>query len=273
VAMTTIALHGAGLAMTALKAQTIALQGSFTVLGALKTLMTGVEISITKAQLATGLLGIALVAVGALAAKAYADQVNEQQKVADESDNTKRALKDMFGSAIQGSDALGEGLDDNAMKIAQLRQQIERENESFNKQLAQIVDARRASMEENQKLLEQEQKAFAQKEKDRQKRYQDTTKKIEEENEQRLRDLEDTLGRELQVGSSNYDERLAAYLAAVDAERVAGEQRLAEAKAEYDEETQTLQSEYEERTSALQAKITADETLLAKHAELIKTIN
>src|SRR5690606_15468661 len=121
--------------------------------------------------------------------------------------------------------------------------------------------------------LEQEQKAFEQKEKERQKKYQDTTKKIEDENQQRLRDLEDTLGRELQVGSSNYDERLAAYLAAVDAERVAGEQRLAEAKAEYDEETQALQSEYEERTSALQAKITADETLLAKHAELIKTIN
>lgn len=239
----------------------------------LKGAFAALSVQITATQLATGLLGIALVALGALAAKAYAEQVNEQQKVADESDNTKGALQDMFGSAVEGSNALGEGLNDNMMKIAQLRQQIERENESFNKQLSQIVDARRASIEENQKLLDQEQKAFAQKEKDRQKKYQDTTKKISDENEQRLRDLEDTLGQELQVGSSNYDERLAAYLAAVDAERVAGEQRLAEAKAEYDEETQTVQSEYDERTSALQAKISADEALLAKHAELIKTIN
>src|SRR5690606_9320998 len=71
--------------------------GAITVL---KAAFAALTTQITATQLATGLLGIALVALGALAAKAYAEQVNEQQKVADESDNTKRALQDMFGSAI-----------------------------------------------------------------------------------------------------------------------------------------------------------------------------
>lgn len=239
----------------------------------LKGSLAALTTQITATQLATGLLGIALVAVGALAAKAYADQVNEQQNLQDESDNTGTALTDMFGGAVDGSNALSAGIDDNAMKIAQLRQQIERENESFNKQLAQIVDARRKSIEENQKLLEQEKKAFDEKEKDRQKKYQESTSKIEDENEQRLRDLEDTLGQELQVGSANYEERLQVYMDALAEERIAGEQRLAEAKAQYDSETEKVQEEYNERTLSLQEKITQDEALLTKHAELIKTIN
>lgn len=244
--------------------------GAITVL---KAAFAGLATQITAAQLATGLLGIALVALGALAAKAYADQVNEQQKVQEESKSTGGAFADMFNQATNGSDALSAGLDENAMKMAELRQQIERENEAYNKQLAQIVDARRASIEDNQKLLDQEQKAFEQKEKDRQKKYQDTTKKIGDENEQRLKDLEDTLGQELQVGSANYEERYQNYMLALEQERIAGEQRLAEVKAEYDDETQTIQSEYVERTSALQQKILQDEELLAKHSELIKTIN
>lgn len=239
----------------------------------LKGAFAALTTQITTAQLATGLLGIALVALGALAAKAYADQVAEQQKLQDESQQTNVDISDMFASAVDGSNQLSAGLDDNAMKLAQLRQQIERENESFNKQLAQIVDARRASLEENQKLLQQEQKAFEAKEKERTKKYQETTKKIEEENEQRLKNLEDTLGEELVVGSANYDERLANYMNALAEERMAGEERLAEVKAEYDEETATITSEYQERTSALQLKIQQDEELLTKHAELIKTIN
>lgn len=239
----------------------------------LKGAFAALSMQITATQLSVGLLGLALVALGAIAAKAYADQVSEQQELQNESGLTGASLAGMFDQAVEGSDALGEGLDENAMKIAQLRQQIERENESFNKQLASIVDARRASIEENQKLLEQEQKAFDQKEKDRQKKYQDTTTKIDEENQQRLRDLEDTLGAELQVGSTNYQQRLEAYMLALDTERIAGETRLAEAQAEYEAETATVQEEYITRTSALQEKIIQDEELLNKHAELVKGIN
>lgn len=227
----------------------------------------------TAAQLSVGLLGVALVALGALATAAFAKQVQAQEGAGDATRDLNNNLKEMFGNAQDGSAALNEGLSENAQKLQSLADQIERENENFNKQLAQLVDARRESIEENKKLLEEEKKAFEDAQKERDKKYKDSTDKISDENEQRLKDLEDTLGQELQAGSSNYEDRLRAYQAAMDAERVAGEQRLIEAKAEYEEETAKAQEEYTTRTSALQTKITQDEELLTKHAELVKGIN
>lgn len=235
--------------------------------------VAALTVQMTAAQLAAGVLGIALAAISALAIKNFMDQVKEQKKMDDQAEKTGGSLKDMFANAVDGSGNLNEALTENQEKLAQIQDQIEKENEQFNKQLTQLVDARRDAIEENKKLLEEEKQAYDKKQSELDKKYGDTTKSIEAENQQRLKDLENTLGEELQVGSENYEERKELYMQALEEERLAGEERLQQVKDEYNEETSTLETEYQERTSALQNKIIKDEELLAKHAEVIKTIN
>lgn len=179
--------------------------------------------------------------------------------------------------------------------IAKIRDQIQQENEAYNKQLASIIDGRKNQVAENKKLLEKEQKDFFKSQEKNlkefnktqdqlKKEYSQKTKEQEAQNQARLRNLENSLREGLVAGSSTYEQQTQMMVEALNAEKLAGDQKVADIKTQLDEELKAntdkfeeeknnAQETYDETTNALKNKIAEDEALLNKHAEDAKTIN
>jgi hypothetical protein len=179
--------------------------------------------------------------------------------------------------------------------IAKIRDQIQQENEAYNKQLASIIDGRKNQVAENKKLLEKEQKDFFKSQEKNlkefnktqdqlKKEYSQKTKEQEAQNQARLRNLENSLREGLVAGSSTYEQQTQMMVEALNAEKLAGDQKVTDIKTQLDEELKSntdkfeeekanAQEAYDETTNALKSKIAEDEALLNKHAEDAKTIN
>lgn len=179
--------------------------------------------------------------------------------------------------------------------IAKIRDQIQQENEAYNKQLASIIDGRKNQVAENKKLLEKEQKDFFKSQEKNlkefnktqdqlKKEYSQKTKEQEAQNQARLKNLESSLREGLIAGSSTYEQQTQAMVEALNAEKLAGDQKVTDIKTQLDEELKAntdkfeeekanAQEAYDETTNALKSKIAEDEALLNKHAEDAKTIN
>lgn len=240
---------------------------------AFQAALVAVRAGITATQLATGILGIAMVALGALVARAFQKQVKEQNAANEVTSKLDDNLANMFNTAQQGSSGLNENLKKNADNLKKMQDAIKKANEDYNRQLAEIVDRRQQSIADNKRQLAEEKKQYDEALRDKQKNFENETRTIEEENEQRLRDIENTLGEELMLSRDRNEFKLQEYMAALEAERQAGNERLEEVKMQYEEETNKEAEEFSKRTAELQAKITEDETFLQKHAETIKRIN
>jgi len=199
-------------------------------------------------------------------------------------DKTKDAVKALSKEAITARE-----------NIAKIRDQIQQENEAYNKQLANIIDGRQNQVNQNKKLLDKEQKDFFKSQEKNLKEFNKTqdqlkkeylqkTKEQESQNQTRLRNLEESLREGLVAGSSTYEQQTKIMMEAMEAERLAGDEKTQEIKSQleeelksntekFEEEKANAQEAYDETTNALKAKIAEDEALLTKHAEDAKTIN
>lgn len=198
--------------------------------------------------------------------------------------DTGNALKTVSKEAISAAE-----------NISKIRDQIQQENEAYNKQLASIIDGRRAQVTENKKLLDKEQKDFFKSQEknlkefnktqdELKKEYSQKTKEQEIQNQARLRNLETSLREGLVIGSSTYEQQTQVMMKALEEEKKAGEDKTQEIKTQladelqsnkdkFEQEKNDAQLAYDETTNALKLKITEDEALLTKHAEDAKTIN
>lgn len=210
----------------------------------------------------------------------------------------KPAAQEMTKSVKGTSDGL-KALSKEAItareNIAKIRDQIQQENEAYNKQLANIIDGRQNQVNQNKKLLDKEQKDFFKSQEKNLKEFNKTqdqlkkeylqkTKEQESQNQTRLRNLEESLREGLVAGSSTYEQQTKIMMEAMEAERLAGDEKTQEIKSQleeelksntekFEEEKANAQEAYDETTNALKAKIAEDEALLTKHAEDAKTIN
>lgn len=240
---------------------------------AFTTVLKIVRAGLTATQLAAGLLGVAMIALGALLADAYMKQVQGAGDVQGANDDLSTSLQDLGSTGQSVADAMGGSFDDAAKKIRDVQEAIKEENEAFEQQLAEIVRKRKENIDTNKKLLAEEQREFEKKQKEMTKVYAKQTEDMEKQHDQRLADLEKSMAESLIVGSETYETDKANFEAALEEEKKIGEEQMQELQAQQQEETSSQQQQYDERTSALQAKISEDEALLLAHAELIKGIN
>lgn len=238
-----------------------------------KGAFAALSVQITATQLAAGVLGLVLAAVGALIAKSFMDQVAAQQEANESTEELGQTTQDFFANAGAASDQYNEKLDDHVRKLKQIKDAIDEENAAFERQLADLIIGREQDLASNKKALDKELAQFNKAQEEKDKQFEENRTKIEEENEARLRNLEDTLGAELQIGSASYEQDLANYMAVIEQERQAGQKRLDDAVIAHQTETADAKAQMDERTSALQMKISEDEAFLMKHAEVVKGIN
>ncbi len=239
---------------------------AFTIFG---SILDMIKAKAFATQLSIGLVGIALAALG----WALGKSVSDHMKAATASNNMAKAFDTSKVAGVDATDAIANSAGKAAGKINDITKAIEEENAAFEEQLSEIVRTAKERLAANKAEYDKEKAEFDKSQKERQKTYEQKTKDIQKQNQQRLDDLKTQLEYSKEAGSSTYEEDLANYEAAVAKEKDAGQKRLDDAKSQYEEETSAAQKEFEDRTNELQKKITEDEAMLQKHAEVIKGIN
>lgn len=246
-------------------------------------IMTAVRGGMIATQLSAGALGAVMLGLGILFAKATMEEsglnkmlgaTEKQSKtLGKETKDTGNAFKGFGDQGKAAGEKTKKSLEDALERIQDVKRAIQDENDEFNKQLADIESRRKKSIDQNKKALQKENDDFNKKQNERKKEYEKKTKDMELQNQQRIKDLEISMAESLVVGSSTYDEDFQMYQEMIEKEKDAGKDRMEELTKLYNEETAEQKKEYSERTSELQAKITEDEALLRKHAEVLKSIN
>jgi len=195
-------------------------------------------------------------------------------------DALKKAVKslnwEVDKTAVKGV-AAGQGISkamkEAAARVKDIQKAIQAENASFKDQLVSVVKGIKERLKVNRDNLKEEEESFIKSQEERTKKFKEEQAKIGEEEEARIQSLERDMAEYLQIGSDTYEEDLRNFQAAMSDERAAVSKKLADTKADFDEETATQKEAYEKRTNALQEKINKDEAILEKHREDIKGLN
>ena len=224
---------------------------------------------LTATQLSIGLVGIALVVLGALFAAAAKKQLDMKGDV-DSGTDSFGAFGD---AAVDAGGKVSKAMRDSARRIADIRKSIEEEKAAFEDRLRDIVLQRMREIKENEDALDKENKDFKKSQEERLDDYTDRVKDQKKQNTQEVKDLEESLRQSVVLGSDSYQRDLENFRTAIEAKKLEGEEELAELKAKFDEASVAEQEKFDERTSALQVKLDEDKALLEKHAKDIEKIN
>ena len=234
--------------------------------GLLEVAMLGVQTQAFRTILTLGLIGVAALALGYIFYKALSKQI-------DLAGGLDSVLRDTQKAGANTGAALGNMFKDTAKAGKDTVKQLQDEIYNYNKQLAQIVDNRMTSLVENRKALQKELEAFNKQQKEKEEGYNNEMDDLQNNNDQKLKDVESYYAQVLKVGSKSYDADYQEYLAAKTQQELINSQAVEALKQKFKEETEAEKAEFAERTSALQQKITEDEAFLQKHADVVKQIN
>lgn len=255
-----------GLALAGLTVTFIAVSKGIGVVVAAIRLFT---VASTSAAMSTAMLTGGITLLLGLLAMAYMKSINLSETNIDMS-NTFKKVTD---SATKANKAIGEGADDNAKKIQKVKEAIQQENEAFEKQLAGLIMAKEKELSDAKESLDAENKEFAKSQEEKLNEYKSKTDDLKRQNQQRIKDLEESMGRSLVIGSATYEADKQRYMLAIEAEKAAGQKKLEDATKAHQDETKTMQTEHDKRVKTLQDTITKNENLLKKHADVVKGIN
>lgn len=192
------------------------------------------------------------------------------------SDNISKATSSFDNFKVSGVDSLKATSDAAATaaeNIKNVKDQIQEENDTYTKQLNDIIQKNKDEIASNKKTLAQEEKDYKDKQAEMSKSYAESTKTQQEQNEQRMRDLEASLNATLVVGSSTYDKDVQNYTDSLAQEKIENQKKMDNLATTYASDTATAASEYENKTSELKKSIAADEKLLQDHAAEVISIN
>ena len=237
---------------------------------------TAVAMFGTQAMIAIPIIGILLAGLTYLFARNVQKQMelsNGTKELTSNVGGLSSGFSNLGNSVSETGKKMSESLADASDRIAQIKQSIDEENKSYEEQLANMVNAKTAQINENKKLLSKEVAEFEKKQSEMTDRHKDEIEAMKEENSGRIRALERDMADSLIIGSSTYQQDLMMFTAMIEAEKKAGDDKLNKLIAGHQTETDELKAEYEERTNELKNKISEDEALLQKHAETIKGIN
>lgn len=234
-------------------------------LGVLKLIKTGA----IATQLTLGILGVALIALGYLFAKAYADASGFGAAIESMGDPFENLL-DYFKKAGNASD---EFADKTKERVAEIKEAIAEEQKSYQEQLADIVRTKRDQIKAAQDALKKEEEDFRN---SQDKLKSDYDKRIEDQkakNQSALKDLELSMKKSVVVGSSTYNQDLKNYNKLALEKELEGQKLLDGIKSQYEEDTAKATEEYKKKTSELQKTIDENTAMLEKHRNDIKNIN
>ena len=182
-------------------------------------------------------------------------------------------LFDSAGSSgTKANNAIADSANAAAESIANIREQIEEENKAYEEQLATIVSDARKRVAENKAAIEKEQQAFEEAMKEKQDAYDEDKASIEQQTADRIAELEGYYSQTEQLDEEGKEARLEKIMEAIEAERLAGEQKIADLQAQFEKEKAEEQASLDERTQTYKEKLDEDLAMLQKHAEEIKTV-
>ena len=187
-------------------------------------------------------------------------------------DNMTKQFKNFSLGSVAALGNVNDAASATAQKIKDIQQQIQDENDNFNRQLSEIVAKRRQDLNDNKVLLAEEEKAYKDKQDQMAKDYKTKSDDMKKQNETRLKDLEASMNATLVAGSATYNKDKEHFEQAIADEVVAGQQKQQDLADQYSKDEQAAADEYDKKTADLQKKITADEEMLQKHYDEIQNM-
>jgi hypothetical protein len=224
----------------------------------------------TMSQLALGAVGIALVALSAVVGGVVVSQMNDQLATLN---SNNQAFQNMGDSGINAGNNIAAGMNTASDAVAKLAKEIEKENESYNKQVKSIIDGKQKELEQAKKSMAQELDSFnktMESEKKAQDRQTEDQKLL---NQERLDAIESLSEYTLDKNSSTYQQDLAAHNKAVEEQKKQNDKALSDLTDKQKESTKVIQNEFDTRTSDLKKQISEDEAFLTLHKDEVNRIN
>ncbi len=200
--------------------------------------------------LAAGLLGAALLVIGAIAGVAVFKAVNKMQESVKKS-NEQLSKTDKAGElAGRGLTNTSKGAEKLGKELAKIGQQIERANRDFRENLAQMIKQAEDKVKSLRRQLGEEETDFK-----------ESQEKMVSDHQERVDEIQKQINQEMQMG------RLA------DQGKIADlQQRLAKENAEFDKQSAKERERHTKRVTDLQVELDNENALLTKHADDVASI-
>lgn len=206
--------------------------------------------ALTSMTLATGVLGIALIAVSAILGSVLYNSFNKVQKTVNAQN---QAMIDNTGAtkkAVVNTGNLAGAQSDLGDQIAKVNEQIERENRNFNEQLAEMIKRHQDKVVELKEQIDEETQSYKEAQEDAAQSHAERVDRISRQIQQ-----------EVSLGILGNQEKLADLRAELAAE-----------EAEFQEQELRAKTRHEKKLADLQVQLNAETQLLQKHSDDVKNV-
>lgn len=222
---------------------------------------------------ATNPLLLALTAIAIVAGVVLFDAMNRLQAKLAESAGALTEAGDTAGTVVpSGFSKAGKAAEDLARKLADIDEQIAKQQRDFREQLAETIRGHQQRALAVEKSLAKENAAFAKSSAEKKRSLDDETSEAIKAHEERLIEIQRQIDEELTSSRDANSLKVRDLQASLIKERRSFEKGNAERQAKYQEDIGNAQAAHDEKVAELTEELNTEKALLNKHASDVAAV-